>query len=293
MVMPWSLVGERGQPSSVRMNAPARLHSDGDGWAGSGAQAVLPLLELERAAGELPELSAMLGITSRGVPLIVDLLRPETCHIFAFGPEGVGKSTLLRTAMASICLHSSPSQVGLFAIDLSSKQLSLFEAIPHRLAPPAWEVDDACQLLTWLEAEVEDRLERGIHSPALVLMIDDLDWVSDPDQVQCLDSLRAILRIGAAGGLHILGAGSRLPSFLRHSDQDGVVLATSTSGEWARSPGDFVFKAANWTASAQVAFLSALDLNQLVVRLRGGVGTSWRSSRARAARALISLEAAE
>ena len=275
------------------MNAPVRLYSDGDGGARPGAQAVLPLLDLERAAGELPALSAMLGITSQGVPLIVDLLRRETGHILAFGPEGVGKSTLLRTAMASICLHSSPSQVGLFAIDLSGVQLSLFEAIPHRLAPPAWEVYDACQLLTWLGAEAEDRLERGIRSPALVLMIDDLDWVSDPDQVQSLHSLRAILQIGIAAGLHVLAAGSRLPGFLRHRDHDGVVLATNTSGEWARSPGDFVFKAAKWTASAQVAFLSALDLNQLVVRLRGGEGTPWGSSRVRAARELISLEAAE
>lgn len=296
MVMPWSLAGERtqrGQPLSVRINAVAPLQPASDGWAGPGAQAVLPLLELERAVGELPALSAMLGITSRGVPLIVDLVRPETGHILVFGPEGVGKSTLLRTAMASICLHTSPSQVGLFAIDLSGVQLSLFEAIPHRLAPLACEVDDACQLLTWLEGEVEDRLERGIHSPALVLTIDDLDWVSDPDQVQSLHSLRAILRIGVAAGLHVLAAGSRLAGFLRHPDQGGVVFATSTSGEWARSPGDFVFKAENWTASAQVASLSALDLNQLVVRLRGGVGATRGSSRIRAARAMISLEAVE
>lgn len=296
MVMPWSLTGEQtqlGQPSSVLMNGPVRLHSDGDGWAGPGSQADLPLLKLERAVGELPSLSALLGITSRGVPLIVDLLRPETGHLLAFGPEGVGKSTLLRTAMASICLHSSPSQVGLFAIDLGGVELSLFEAIPHRLAPPAWELDDACQLLIWLEAEVGDRLERGINSPALILMIDDLDWVSDPDQAQSLHSLRELLRIGVAAGLHVLAAGSRLPGFLRHPDQDGVVLATSTSREWARSPGDFAFKAANWTASAQVAFLSALDLNQLVVRLRGGMGAPWGSSMVRAARELISLEAAE
>lgn len=250
-------------------------------------------MDLEQAAGELPAMSAMLGITSRGVPLVVDLLRAKTGHILALGPEGVGKSTLLRTAMASICLHTSPSQVGLFAIDMSGVELSLFEAIPHRLAPPAWEVDDACQLLTWLEAEADDRLERGIHSPALVLMIDDLDWMSEPDQVQSLHSLRKILRIGVAAGLHVLAAGSRLPGFLRHPDHDGVVLATNTSGEWARSPGDFVFNTANWTAYAQVAFLSALDLNQLVARLRGGWGGLWASSRVRAAREMISLEAVE
>ncbi|MEX0787967.1 MAG: FtsK/SpoIIIE domain-containing protein [Anaerolineales bacterium] len=275
------------------MSGTVRPHTGVDREATPGAQAVLPLLELEKACGELPPLSALLGITSRGVPLLVDLLRPETGHIFVVGPGGVGKSTLLRTAMASICLHSSPSQVGLFAVDLSGVQLSVLEAIPHRLAAPAREVDEAGQLLTWFEREAEDRLERGIQSPALILLIDDLDWVTDPDQAQSLQSLKIILRIGIATGVHVLAGGSRLPEFLDGPDADGFVLAVPGAGGWVSSPGDFMFKASGWQASAQVAFLSALDLNRLVVSLRGEVRALHGPSVALAVRKMLTLEAVE
>jgi len=262
------------------------------GLAGLDAQVVLPLLELEQAGGDLPPLSLMLGITSGGVPLVVDMLRPETGHMFAVGPGGSGKSTLLRTAMASICLHASPSQVGLLAIDLSGRQLSVLEAIPHRLAAPAVEVDEACQLLAWFEREVQDRLERGIHSPALILIIDDLDWVTDPDQAQSLEGLRTIVRTGAEAGVHILAGGSFTPGFLGSPGADGFLLAAA-SGEWSRSSGDFVFTAANWQASAQIAFLSARDLNRLVVRLRGCAEGPRSLSRAPVVREPIALEVVE
>ncbi|MGH2627565.1 MAG: FtsK/SpoIIIE domain-containing protein, partial [Anaerolineales bacterium] len=121
----------------------------------------MPLLELEEALGSRAGLSPVVGVGDDGRPVLLDLSSRETSHALVQAPDGWGKSTLLRTVVGSLCLRARPWQVGLVGVDLSGRELSILEALPHRIAPLACDVSEAAGLLAWLEEEGEARLDRG------------------------------------------------------------------------------------------------------------------------------------
>lgn len=230
--------------------------------------APLPLLDLEAGLGERGVLASLVGVSDEGRPLVVDLRVPETSHVVVRAPEAWGKSTLLRTIIGSLCLRARPWQVGMAGIDLSGRELSLLEALPHRIAPVAHAVGEASELLAWLEGEVEARLDREITAPAMLVAVDDLAWLADPDQASSLRRMARILRVGARVGVHVIAAiGEPPPAELSPLfDVPGSVVAVARGGG---TRGMFEFRSRGWQGAAQAAYLSAGDLNQLVMKVSG------------------------
>jgi len=229
---------------------------------------LLPLLDLEEALGGREPMAAVAGMTHEGRPVLIDLLAPETSHVLITACQAWGKSTLLRTLVGSLCLRTRPWQMGVLGIDVSGSELSILEAVPHRIAPLACDVSEAGSLLTWLEEETEVRLDRQIASPAIVLVVDDMGWLADPDQASSLRRMARMLKIGRQAGIHVLAAIQQpLPEALAPLlDGQGSVMAEGRDGP---TRGVFTFRTRGWRTTAQAAYLPARDLNRLVARISG------------------------
>lgn len=242
---------------------------------------ILPLLDIDEALGARPPLTAIAGIADQGRPVLLDLLSPETSHVLVVAGHAWGKSTLLRTLVGSLCLRARPWQMGILGVDLSGNELPILEAVPHQIAPLACEVSEAGGLLAWLEAETEARLDRQIVSPAIVLVVDDIRWLADPDQSHNLRRLVRMLRIGGRAGVHVLAA-VREPPPPELAALFGVHGSVLAVGGGVPTRGVFAFRTRGWERTVQAAYLPAWDLHRLVARVSGRAARTARATMARA-----------
>ncbi|HYM48751.1 MAG TPA: DNA translocase FtsK 4TM domain-containing protein, partial [Burkholderiaceae bacterium] len=74
-----------------------------------------------------------LGKDISGKPVVVDLARMP--HLLVAGTTGAGKSVGLNAMILSILYKAAPSQVRMILIDPKMLELSVYEGIPHLLAP--------------------------------------------------------------------------------------------------------------------------------------------------------------
>src|SRR5207244_1496468 len=91
------------------------------------------LLESEEYGKKDFAIPLFLGKDSTGNPLIADLARMP--HLLIAGATGSGKSVCMNTIITSILMTRKPAQVKLILIDPKMAELSLYESIPHLLAP--------------------------------------------------------------------------------------------------------------------------------------------------------------
>lgn len=91
---------------------------------------LLPLLDL---AARRPRGQAIVGMRSDGRPAVLDLMRPATQHINILGAPGTGKSELLRTILASLCLNHSPAELRCLLVNPGGRELAAIAALPHAL----------------------------------------------------------------------------------------------------------------------------------------------------------------
>ncbi|OGO19735.1 MAG: hypothetical protein A2Z14_00795 [Chloroflexi bacterium RBG_16_48_8] len=239
----------------------------------------LRLLPLIEDLGNLLPLTAVLGITASGKPLLLNLRRKETWHLFAYGPASTGKSELLRTVILSLALKNRPSQVQFLGIDLSGKELSVIEALPHVLAEVAVDPHYAEELMGWLGDEIERRKQAQGMYPDVILLIDELEGVMHHSEM-LLRELPLILHEGSKIGVHLVATSKEIRpgSIMPNWRKSGTVVAKAghdvTQAEIAETGrGQFEFNVAGERTVAQVAWLPAQDLQQAITM----VHTGWRS----------------
>ncbi|MGA8260668.1 MAG: DNA translocase FtsK 4TM domain-containing protein [Arenicellales bacterium] len=100
-------------------------------------------------------LALMLGKDISGVPVIADLCRMP--HLLVAGTTGSGKSVCLNALIMSIVFKSSPKDVRMIMIDPKMLELSIYDGIPHLLAPVVTEMSEAANALRWCIFEMERR----------------------------------------------------------------------------------------------------------------------------------------
>jgi S-DNA-T family DNA segregation ATPase FtsK/SpoIIIE len=100
-------------------------------------------------------LPLFLGKDSTGNPLIADLARMP--HLLIAGATGSGKSVCMNTIILSILLARKPAQVKMILIDPKMVELSLYEHIPHLLAPVVTDMRKAPSVLEWAVNKMEER----------------------------------------------------------------------------------------------------------------------------------------
>src|SRR5262249_58235031 len=73
------------------------------------------------------------------------------------GTTGSGKSVAINAMLLSLVYKSPPSQVRLILIDPKMLELSVYEGIPHLLAPVVTDMRNAANALNWGVAEMDRR----------------------------------------------------------------------------------------------------------------------------------------
>jgi len=97
----------------------------------------------------------VLGKDIGGNPVVADLARMP--HLLVGGTTGSGKSTAVNAMVLSLLYKSSAEQVRLIMIDPKMLELSVYEGIPHLLAPVVTDMKQAANALRWCVAEMERR----------------------------------------------------------------------------------------------------------------------------------------
>jgi len=100
-------------------------------------------------------LTLALGKDIGGQPMVADLAKMP--HLLIAGTTGSGKSVALNAMVLSLLYKSSPEHVRLIMIDPKMLELSVYEGIPHLLAPVVTDMKEAANALRWCVAEMERR----------------------------------------------------------------------------------------------------------------------------------------
>ena len=100
-------------------------------------------------------LALALGKDIGGAPMVADLARMP--HLLIAGTTGSGKSVALNAMVLSLLYKSTPEHVRLIMIDPKMLELSVYEGIPHLLAPVVTDMKQAANALRWCVAEMERR----------------------------------------------------------------------------------------------------------------------------------------
>ena len=106
-----------------------------------------------RSSDSLLTLAMGKGIT--GEPVVADLARAP--HMLVAGTTGSGKSVAVNAMILSMLYKATPDAVRLIMIDPKMLELSVYEGIPHLLAPVVTDMKLAANALAWCVGEMENR----------------------------------------------------------------------------------------------------------------------------------------
>lgn len=117
-----------------------------------GLRELLASEAIERSTGAL---TLVLGKDIGGTPVMVDLARMP--HLLIAGTTGSGKSVAINAMILSLLYRLSPDACKLILIDPKMLELSVYDGIPHLLAPVVTEPGKAVVALKWAVREMEER----------------------------------------------------------------------------------------------------------------------------------------
>jgi len=100
-------------------------------------------------------LSVALGKDIGGQPVVVDLAKMP--HLLVAGTTGSGKSVGVNAMILSLIYKSEPKDVRMIMVDPKMLELSIYEGIPHLLAPVVTDMTKAANALHWCVGEMERR----------------------------------------------------------------------------------------------------------------------------------------
>ncbi|MEX3957098.1 DNA translocase FtsK [Trinickia sp. EG282A] len=100
-------------------------------------------------------LTIAMGKDITGHPVVTDLAKAP--HMLVAGTTGSGKSVAINAMILSLLFKATPEDVRLIMIDPKMLELSVYEGIPHLLAPVVTDMKLAANALNWCVGEMEKR----------------------------------------------------------------------------------------------------------------------------------------
>ncbi|MDR1113934.1 MAG: DNA translocase FtsK 4TM domain-containing protein [Candidatus Margulisbacteria bacterium] len=293
---------------SLNMAAAVRIEAPVPGKSVVGIEVpnqVSRPVNLSELAGQ-PEfsrhpLTTALGLDIAGSPVFCAL--PDMPHLLIAGATGSGKSVCVNSLIMSILLKSAPQDVRFVMIDPKKVELSVYNDLPHLVAPV---VDDAQMaqivLKHWALPEMESRYEEfkkvgarniedfnrrpGKHLPFVVIIIDELADLMLVASKTVEESINRLAAKGRAAGLHLVIATQRpsvdvitglikanVPSrvaFAVKSQIDSRTIIDGMGAEKLLGKGDMLYSplGARQIRRVQGVFVSDEEINQVTHFIR-------------------------
>lgn len=246
------------------------------------------LLPLAGKVIDRPPVSAILGQTSDGAPLLLRLPSPDVAHVLIAGTTGSGKTVLLRSVILSLALRHAAGGLGLCLIDpRGGAALGCFQGLPQLIAPVVTEVEAARDILARIVADMERR-DRSHERPLpVVILIDELaDLLAQDRRGEIEGYLVRLVARGRNVGLHVIAATQRpaaeavsgmvranFPLRLvgKVASPEDAKIAAGQRGSGAESlsgRGDFVLVGAGQVLRFQAAYADDKAITACMTRLR-------------------------
>ena len=178
--------------------------------------------EFAESKGKLP---LALGKDVNGQPVVADLTAMP--HLLIAGATGSGKSVGLNAMICSILYKATPADVRFLMIDPKRLELSVYEAIPHLLAPVVTDAKEAAARLRWIVGKMDERykqlqlkqvrnidgynkvVEPDAWLPYWVVVVDELADLMMVSAGEVQTSLVRLAQIARAVGIHLIVATQR------------------------------------------------------------------------------------
>ncbi len=184
------------------------------------------VMESDVCARMKSPLKIALGKDVSGIPVMADLARMP--HLLIAGATGSGKSVCLNSLISCLLFHNSPDRLRLLMVDPKMVELSVFNDVPHLLAPVVTDVTKVTGTLKWALKEMHRRYKlfakigaRNLARfnelqtdpkdvlPFIVLIIDELAdlMMVSPEDVE--DGICRLAQLARATGMHLVLATQR------------------------------------------------------------------------------------
>jgi S-DNA-T family DNA segregation ATPase FtsK/SpoIIIE len=178
--------------------------------------------EFAESKGKLP---LALGKDVQGQPVVADLTAMP--HLLIAGATGSGKSVGLSAMICSILYKATPADVRFLMIDPKRLELSVYEGIPHLLAPVVTDAKEAAARLRWIVGKMDERYKTLQHKqvrniegynravppeerlPYWVVVVDELADLMMVSAGDVQTSLVRLAQIARAVGIHLIIATQR------------------------------------------------------------------------------------
>ena len=113
------------------------------------------ILESDAYRNHESYLTMAMGKDITGNPVVADLAKAP--HMLVAGTTGSGKSVAINAMILSLLYKATPENVRMIMIDPKMLELSVYEGIPHLLAPVVTDMKLAAHALSWCVGEMERR----------------------------------------------------------------------------------------------------------------------------------------
>ncbi|XUO85914.1 DNA translocase FtsK 4TM domain-containing protein [Halomonas sp. KM072] len=113
------------------------------------------VIDSDRYQQESSPLTMALGQDIGGGPVVANLGKMP--HLLVAGTTGSGKSVGVNAMLISMLLKAKPDELKLIMVDPKMLELSVYDGIPHLLAPVVTDMKEAANSLRWCVAEMERR----------------------------------------------------------------------------------------------------------------------------------------
>jgi len=113
------------------------------------------VLDSDEFRGSESRLTMALGKDIAGAPIVADLA--DMLHLLVAGATGSGKSVCLNSIICSLLFKATPEEVRFLMIDPKRVELSVYDGVPHLLAPVITDPKKASGYLRWVVEEMENR----------------------------------------------------------------------------------------------------------------------------------------